>query len=392
MTKAIKQLLISQAVSNLADVFLRIVVIANVFTITKSVIATSMVPILIGLSSFIASFFVPLVTKKMLLNRVLSYTQLCKTISLGLLLGLMCYSEVIDISILYFFVVTISILDGFEAPVAFAIVPIYATDLGKTNAALSMSGEGVELVGWGLGGLLYATLGLIMSTVIILFLYVISTILFLMLPAVKTKVIESETNIETLTRGWRLIIVEPKLRFFVQANLLEILANTIWVSSVILVFVNEYLHKDESYWGYANTTYSIGILLSAIIVFRLSDKILQYKWQSIFFSLMFMAIVTVLIIEFKNAWAFLIFSLIMGVLSQLKEIAERVFLQEIVDEADLVNVFSVFEVISTLAFSSFVFVMSSITDVFGVIFSFWIVVICLLLACLLVFKKRKQIV
>lgn len=76
-----------------------------------------------------------------------------------------------------------------------------------------MSGEGVELVGWGLGGLLYATLGLIMSTVIILFLYVISTILFLMLPAVKTKVIESETNIETLTRGWRLIIVEPKLRF-----------------------------------------------------------------------------------------------------------------------------------------------------------------------------------
>ncbi|PWZ67364.1 MFS transporter, partial [Staphylococcus pseudintermedius] len=40
----------------------------------------------------------------------------------------------------------------------------------------------------------------------------------------------------------------------------------------------------------------------------------------------------------------------------------------------------------------FVFVMSSITDVFGVIFSFWIVVICLLLACLLVFKKRKQIV
>ncbi|HAR6564973.1 TPA: MFS transporter, partial [Staphylococcus pseudintermedius] len=71
MTKAIKQLLISQAVSNLADVFLRVVVIANVFTITKSVIATSMVPILIGLSSFIASFLVPLVTKKMLLNRVL---------------------------------------------------------------------------------------------------------------------------------------------------------------------------------------------------------------------------------------------------------------------------------------------------------------------------------
>lgn len=44
---------------------------------------------------------------------------------------------------------------------------------------------------------------------------------------------------------------------------------------------------------------------------------------------MFMAIVTVLIIEFKNASAFLIFSLIMGALSQLKEIAERVFYRKL---------------------------------------------------------------
>lgn len=51
-----------------------------------------------------------------------------------------------------------------------------------------MSGEGVELVGWGLGGLLYATLGLIMSTVIILFFYMsYPQFYFLMLPAVKTK-------------------------------------------------------------------------------------------------------------------------------------------------------------------------------------------------------------
>ncbi|QHW36731.1 MFS transporter [Staphylococcus ursi] len=392
MTKAIKQLLISQAVSNLADVFFRVAIIANVFVITKSVIATSTVPILIGLSSFIASFLVPLVTKKIALNRVLSYTQLGKTVLLALLLVMLYFGEMIDIPILYFFVIMISILDGFAAPVSYAIVPIYATDLGKTNAALSMSNEGVQLVGWGLGGLLYATLGLITSTIIILCLYIISTILFFALPAVKTKMIESETSIETITRGWRLVIVEPKLRFLLQANLLEILANTIWVSSVILVFVTEYLHKDESYWGYTNTTYSIGILLGAAIVFRLSDKILQYKWQSILFSLIFMSIVTVLIIEYTDAVAFLFFSLFIGVLSQLKEVAESVFLQETVDEADLVNVYSVIEVISTLAFSGFVFVMSSITDVLGVTFSFWIVFFCLLLECLLVFKNRKQIV
>ena len=36
--------------------FLRVSLIANIFVITKSVIATSMVPILIGLSAFMASF------------------------------------------------------------------------------------------------------------------------------------------------------------------------------------------------------------------------------------------------------------------------------------------------------------------------------------------------
>lgn len=57
MSKAIRQLLISQGIANLADVFFRVVVIANVFILSGSVIATSIVPILIGLSSFLASFF-----------------------------------------------------------------------------------------------------------------------------------------------------------------------------------------------------------------------------------------------------------------------------------------------------------------------------------------------
>ena len=61
---------------------------------------------------------------------------------------------------MYVFVIAISILDGFAAPVSYAMIPRYATNLGKANAALSMSGEGVQLIGWGLGGLLYALVGL----------------------------------------------------------------------------------------------------------------------------------------------------------------------------------------------------------------------------------------
>ena len=88
------------------------------------------------------------------------------------------------------------------------------------------------------------------------------------------------------------------------------------------------------------------------------------------FPLVAMAIVTLTILYFPNAQMFLLFSALVGMLSQLKEVPESVFLQETVEENHLVNVYSVLEVISTLAFSVFVLLMSYITESFGISISF----------------------
>ena len=388
MSNSFIKLLVSQLFANLADIFFRVTIIANIYIISKSVIATSLVPILIGISSFVASLLVPLVTKKLALNRVLSLSQFGKTILLSILVGMFIVMQSVAPLVTYLFVVVISILDGFAAPVSYAIVPRYATDLGKANSALSMSGEAVQLVGWGLGGLLFATIGLLSTTFIILMLYIISSFLMLFLPKAEVKVLESETNLEILLKGWKLVARDPRLRLFVSANLLEIFSNTIWVSSIILVFVTELLNKTESYWGYSNTAYSIGIIISGLIAFRLSEKFLAAKWQSILFSLVAMAIVTLTILLFPNAQMFLLFSALVGMLSQLKEVPESVFLQEIVEENHLVNVYSVLEVISTLAFSVFVLLMSYITESFGISISFWLSAICLMIEAILIYIRR----
>ncbi|KYF33557.1 Macrolide-efflux protein [Streptococcus mitis] len=364
MSNSFIKLLVSQLFVNLADIFFRVTIIANIYIISKSVIATSLVPILIGISSFVASLLVPLVTKRLALNRVLSLSQFGKTILLTILVGMFTVMQSVAPLVIYLFVVAISILDGFAAPVSYAIVPRYATDLGKANSALSMTGEAVQLVGWGLGGFLFATIGLLPTTFIILILYIISSFLMLFLPKAEVKVLESETNLEILLKGWKLVARDPRLRLFVSANLFEIFSNTIWVSSIILVFVTELLNETESYWGYSNTAYSIGIIISGLIAFRLSEKFLAAKWESILFSLVAMAIVTLTILYFPNAQMFLLFSALVGMLSQLKEVPETVFLQETVEENNLVNVYSVLEVISTLAFSVFVLLMSYITESF----------------------------
>ena len=388
MSNSFIKLLVSQLFANLADIFFRVTIIANIYIISKSVIATSLVPILIGISSFVASLLVPLVTKKLALNRVLSLSQFGKTILLAILVGMFILMQSVAPLVIYLFVVVISILDGFAAPVSYAIVPRYATDLGKANSALSMSGEAVQLVGWGLGGLLFATIGLLPTTFIILMLYIISSFLMLFLPNAEVEVLESETNLEILLKGWKLVARDSRLRLFVSANLLETFSNTIWVSSIILVFVTELLNKTESYWGYSNTAYSIGIIISGLIAFRLSEKFLASKWESILFSLIAMAIVTLTILFFPNAQMFLVFSALLGMLSQLKEVPESVFLQETVEENNLVNVYSVLEVISTLAFSVFVLLMSYITESFGISISFWLSAICLMIEAILIYIRR----
>ncbi|HHG7487990.1 transporter major facilitator family protein [Streptococcus pneumoniae] len=388
MSNSFVKLLVSQLFANLADIFFRVTIIANIYIISKSVIATSLVPILIGISSFVASLLVPLVTKRLALNRVLSLFQFGKTILLAILVGMFTVMQSVAPLVTYLFVVAISILDGFAAPVSYAIVPRYATDLGKANSALSMTGEAVQLIGWGLGGLLFATIGLLPTTFIILVLYIISSFLMLFLPNAEVEVLESETNLEILLKGWKLVARNPRLRLFVSANLLEIFSNTIWVSSIILVFVTELLNKTESYWGYSNTAYSIGIIISGLIAFRLSEKFLAAKWESILFPLVAMAIVTLTILYFPNAQMFLLFSALVGMLSQLKEVPESVFLQETVEENHLVNVYSVLEVISTLAFSVFVLLMSYITESFGISISFWLSAICLMIEAILIYIRR----
>ena len=388
MSNSFIKLLVSQLFANLADIFFRVTIIANIYIISKSVIATSLVPILIGISSFVASLLVPLVTKRLALNRVLSLSQFGKTILLTILVGMFTVMQSVAPLVTYLFVVAISILDGFAAPVSYAIVPRYATDLGKANSALSMSSEAVQLVGWGLGGLLFATIGLLPTTFIILILYIISSFLMLFLPNAEVEVLESETNLEILLKGWKLVARDPRLRLFVSANLFEIFSNTIWVSSIILVFVTELLNETESYWGYSNTAYSIGIIISGLIAFRLSEKFLAVKWESILFPLVAMAIVTLTILYFPNAQMFLVFSALVGMLSQLKEVPETVFLQETVEENNLVNVYSVLEVISTLAFSVFVLLMSYITESFGISISFWLSAICLMIEAILIYIRR----
>lgn len=390
MFRSFHLLVTSQSLANLADVFLRLSLIADIYLVTHSVMATTVIPVLIGLSAFIASFLVPLVTKKLPMNQVLSFTQLAKTLLLLLLvvsLNICAY----PIAIVYLCIVGISIFDGFAQPVSSALIPTYLTDLARGNALFATVSEIISVVGWSLGGILYGYLHLVGSLWVIFALYLLASILSFVLPTAQCEVIENETSWQSVTKGWRFIFTNKTLSVVVGCNLFEILANSIWVSSIILVFVTQILHQDEHYWGYINTTYSLGIILGGALIYRYAEKVSDKKCKSIILALLFAASMTLIGLVSANVWIFLICSVGIGFFSQLKEIPETVLLQSAVAENQLVHLYAALEVISTLSFSLFTLVMSSLAQYFGVRVVFMIAILALVVEAWIYYRNQNLI-
>ncbi|CAI3254015.1 MFS transporter [Enterococcus cecorum] len=390
MFRSFYLLVTSQSLANLADVFLRLSLIADIYLVTHSVMATTVIPVLIGLSAFIASFLVPLVTKKLPMNQVLSFTQLAKTLLLLLLvvsLNICAY----PIAIVYICIVGISIFDGFAQPVSSALIPTYLTDLARGNALFATISEIISVVGWSLGGILYGYLHLVGSLWVIFALYLLASILSFVLPTAQCEAIENETSWQSVTKGWRFIFTNKTLSVVVGCNLFEILANSIWVSSIILVFVTQILHQDEHYWGYINTTYSLGIILGGALIYRYAEKVSDQKCKSIILALLFAASMTLIGLVSANVWIFLICSVGIGFFSQLKEIPETVLLQSAVAENQLVHLYAALEVISTLSFSLFTLVMSSLAQYFGVRVVFMIAILALVVEAWIYYRNQNLI-
>lgn len=390
MFRSFYLLVTSQSLANLADVFLRLSLIADIYLVTHSVMATTVIPVLIGLSAFIASFLVPLVTKKFPMNQVLSFTQLAKTLLLLLLvvsLNICAY----PIAVVYICIVGISIFDGFAQPVSSALIPTYLTDLARGNALFATVSEIISVVGWSLGGILYGYLHLVGSLWVIFALYLLASILSFVLPTAQCEVIENETSWQSVTKGWRFIFTNKTLSVVVGCNLFEILANSIWVSSIILVFVTQILHQDEHYWGYINTTYSLGIILGGALIYRYAEKVSDKKCKSIILALLFAASMTLIGLVSANAWIFLICSVGIGFFSQLKEIPETLLLQSAVAENQLVHLYAALEVISTLSFSLFTLVMSSLAQYFGVRVVFMIAILALVVEAWIYYRNQNLI-
>ncbi len=187
------------------------------------------------------------------------------------------------------------------------------------------------------------------------------------------------------------IIAHRQLKLILGINTFEIIANSIWVSSIILALISAVLDESESYWGYINTLYSISIILGGWGILKFSNAMTQHKPLWVFISLILTALTLALSLIFINAISFLVATLFIGFFSQLKEIPKTILIQESVEEDILVHIYAVMGMLSTLIFSISIFLMSGLAEIMPVQNVFGVTVVLILIEAFIVFIARKQL-
>ncbi len=373
--KSFTKLMIGKTVANIGNTIYTIAIISSIFDLTKSALASSLVPVIINGAMVVSGLIIPLIIRYFSLTNILKYSQFFKTF---LLFVLAIYFQLnvikLNVYILYVIIAGISFLDGFSYPVGTALIPFYVkkSDLLYANSIFDSVNQMVNIGSWAIGStllLIFSVTNLIWLDVIA---FIVSTFILWYLPNIEKKKKTNQNSWKSFLSGWSEIKNNKMIRVVVSMDILENIANTAWVSSIVLVFVKEVLNVTEIWWGYINATFFVGTLIGSIIVIRATDWVNKNKGISIFYGSLFGAVVTLLVTTGWKPLFILICSVFVGIFSQIKNIPQATAIQQKISHEKLASFYAATNVLYMGTFSVALVIMGYISDHVGVSFVFLI--------------------
>ena len=274
-------------------------------------------------------------------------------------------------------------------------MPHYAADkdLVKSNSILNTSFQILGIGGWAGGSILLAWLSVPSILVLSLALASLSVILLLQLQSVRIDQQTSGNNRiwHNLLKGWRTIDTVPLLKLTAVISILDTFANSVWISSIILAFVQKTLNASQYWWGYINAAYMFGGVLGGVLCYRLSQRIAKNPFSVMITGTTIVALVTFVVSINSNMWILLCLSGLVGIFGELKDIPQTALIQSRTDNKLLPNVFSSLTVLYTGTFSMASIFVSALSEQFGVRFVFVISSFLLVIVSVLLFFNKRLI-
>ncbi len=338
-----KKLVVGQILANIGDTIYTVAVVSSIFSLTHSALATSIVPVLITGGTIISGLLVPIITTHFSITGVIKVSQSCKVLILFFLAIYLQYRIAQPNVIIIYLLVAHILFDGFTDPISMALVPHYVEKelLMKANSLFSTLLQLVSIGSWAIGFSLLIVFTINEIVWLDLLIFIISATIFWFLPKIQIAVnVKKNEKKSAFGFGWHEIRTHEIIKTVVVMDVLESIANTAWVSAIILVFVREVLHVSDNWWGYINATYSFGAMIGSLIVMRLSKWINKNKSKSIYWGSFIGAIATVIVSISWNPILILVCSIFIGLFSQIKNIPQATAVQQKMSKSKLAAIYA----------------------------------------------------
>lgn len=362
-------LILGQSLANIGDVLYIVAIISVIYGITESAVVSSFVPFTITTAMFVSSIGTPLLVGRFRLKHLLVGSQIGKTILLtGLAIFMMSGVNIANYQFMFAIIIGIALLDGCANPIRQTLIPNYVKpdQLIKANGIAETVTQSIQIGTWFFGSLLLIALSATELIWLVCVLFTISSLILGLLENVQHESMTSTENWGQLTEGWKTITHGPFLKLQANIEFLEAIASTVWIAAIIYVFVEQALHEQEQWWGYINSAYFIGLVFGSIICVRFSRFVEKKQYAFIFTGASMSCVITFIFSATSIPIMALIYSVHIGLFSQLKNIPQQTIIQTSVPKEKLVTVYTSLSTIGTGTFGISSLMMGFIAELYGV--------------------------
>lgn len=338
--KSFYTLLVSQWLANIGDVLYIVALIALLYQQTGSALMAASFPIAVTAGMTLSGLFFARILSRYSLGKTLVLSQLMKTVTLVLVLFT-------DSILVLGLVVFVAFLDGFARPIQASFIPRLTTNRQQANSLVQGSNQFIQLAMWPLGTMLVSLTSSAFALIVSLVLFILSTIVTIYFNQSLTEdVIDDETDesislFESLTYV-KTSVFARRVTWFVTY---ESFVSTLWISALLLVYLERHLQVDTGWWGTLNASFLISMIAASAYLYR-SRRVPSLPSTAI------LSIVAAILFGMTVHLVFTILALVIqGAATQIRIIQTNTVIQEQIPTARLPYVYSVQQTGYALAFS-----------------------------------------
>ncbi|MGA9468371.1 MAG: MFS transporter, partial [Exiguobacterium marinum] len=326
--KSFYTLLVSQWLANIGDVLYIVALIALLYQQTGSALMAASFPIAVTVGMTLSGLFFARILSRYSLGKTLILSQLMKTVTLVLVLFT-------DSILVLGLVVFIAFLDGFARPIQASFIPRLTTNRQQANSLVQGSNQFIQLAMWPLGTMLVSLTSSAFALIVSLVLFILSTIVTIYFNQSLTEdVIDDETDesislFESLTYV-KTSVFARRVTWFVTY---ESFVSTLWISALLLVYLERHLQVDTGWWGTLNASFLISMIAASAYLYR-SRRVLSLPSTAI------LSIVAAILFGMTAHLVFAILALVVqGAATQIRIIQTNTVIQEQISTARLPYVY-----------------------------------------------------